>query len=99
VGLHGALTILAKLSRARAARHTRTVDADDWKCDPDRMDRLKAPREQYLVMKARATKAALTVEGIADPEMRSIVHGTGTWSSDWVEEWERAHPDQVEHST
>jgi hypothetical protein len=65
--------------------------------DRNRMDPRTATREQYLNMKARAIKAALTVEAQPDAEMEAIVAGIGKWASEWVREWEDAHPGQAEH--
>ncbi|HTZ63032.1 MAG TPA: hypothetical protein VMB51_02915 [Solirubrobacteraceae bacterium] len=58
-----------------------------------------ASREQYLVMKERATKAAWSLVRIEDPQMRSNVNEIGRWASGWVQEWEDAHPGQAEPST
>jgi hypothetical protein len=66
--------------------------------DGNRMDPRTATREQYLVMKARVAKAALTVEAETDPEMKSIIAGVGRWATEWVEEWENAHPGEAEQA-
>jgi hypothetical protein len=63
------------------------------------MDPRTATREQYLKMKGRAVKAALTVEHQPDAEMREVVAGIGRWATEWVEEWETAHPDEADYAS
>ena len=56
------------------------------------LDPSSADRDQYLWMRALASRSAASGERPRSTEIASVVAGLHDWSAAWVAEYERAHP-------